>query len=628
MLRAKKVVGKFVEFFGPGVSSLSLADRATVANMAPEYGATMGFFPVDEQTLKYLKQTGRPQDKINLVEKYTRAQGLFRTEASGKDVEFSEVLSLDLSTVEPCLAGPKRPQDRVPLRSMAKDFKTCMESPAGFKGFGVEEDKRPVKSSFTYQGKPYDLHHGSVVIAAITSCTNTSNPGVMLGAALLAKKAVDKGLKVKPYIKTSLSPGSKAVTEYLRLSGLTSYLEALGFYHAGYGCMTCIGNSGELDPEVNAAILAKDIVAAAVLSGNRNFEARVHPLTRANYLASPPLVVAYALAGKIDIDFEKEPIGKDQEGRNVFLKDIWPTLDEVRAIEEKTIKGEMFTSIYKKIQEGTSSWNSLKVPEGKTFKWSDDSTYIHNPPFFQSTKETPPPVEDIDDAYCLLNLGHSITTDHISPAGDIHATSAAAKYLNARGIDKPNFNTYGSRRGNDEIMVRGTFANRRLTNKLCPNDGPQTVHIPTGQTLTVFDAAERYKKEDIPTIVLAGSEYGSGSSRDWAAKGPFLMGIKAVIAESFERIHRTNLIGMGVLPLEFLPNESATSLGLSGKERFTIKVNGGDIKPGEILDVKVQGGKSFKVKARIDTPIETTYYKHGGILQFVLRKILAESKKK
>eukprot|EP00920_Eleutheroschizon_duboscqi_P031483 GHVT01076018.1.p1 GENE.GHVT01076018.1~~GHVT01076018.1.p1 ORF type:complete len:810 (-),score=57.84 GHVT01076018.1:1470-3899(-) len=471
LLRNRGVVGKFVEFFGSGTATLPVADRATIANMAPEYGATMGFFPVDARTLQYLRQTGRPESKVALLEKYLRAAGLFNTGVEQEKIEFSDVMHLDLATVEPCLAGPKRPQDRVLLKDMSKDFKLCLSAPRGFKGFGLPEDASAKSFSFKYQSKEYDIRHGSVVIASITSCTNTSNPGVMLGAGLLAKKAVERGLIVRPYIKTSLSPGSKAVTEYFALSGLTPYFEKLGFYHAGYGCMTCIGNSGDLDPEVAETIGKHDIVAAAVLSGNRNFEGRTHPLTHANYLASPPLVVAYALAGRMDIDFEKESLGTDNNGNEVFLRDVWPTAQEISELEDKYIKGTMFTNIYKNIKEGGPQWNALPVFEGKVYPWEDASTYIHNPPFFKDITRVPVPMANIESARCLLLLGHSVTTDHISPAGNIASDSPAGRYLKSRGISKTDFNTYGARRGNDEVMTRGTFANIRLINKMCPGAG-------------------------------------------------------------------------------------------------------------------------------------------------------------
>ncbi|PHJ23199.1 aconitate hydratase acn irp, partial [Cystoisospora suis] len=572
VLRKKGVVGKFIEFYGSGVKSLTLADRATVANMAPEYGATMGFFPVDEQTLKYLRQTGRPESKISLIESYMKATSLFAGEDGGEPsspsshagVRFSDHCSLDLSQLQPCVAGPKRPQDRVPLNEVKEDFQVSLENPIGFKGFGLSSADAAKKIEISYKGKTYTLQHGSVVIAAITSCTNTSNPGVILGAGMLARNAVEKGLSVPPYIITSLSPGSRAVTEYLEKSGLQKDLEKLGFYTAGYGCMTCIGNTGDFDPEVSEAINKGDLVVAAVLSGNRNFEGRVHPLTRANYLASPPLVVAYALAGRVDFDFEKEPLGQGKDGRPVFLRDIWPTREEIAKVENEVLSASSFVRIYEHIKEGTPSWNALKVPDSvDLFQWDASSTYIHNPPFFQTMGKEASAVKNIEGAYCLLYLGDSITTDHISPAGNIAANSPAAKYLLERGIQRKDFNTYGARRGNDEIMVRGTFANIRLVNKLCPKEGPKTVHFPSGELLPVYDVALKYKQSQQPVIVIAGKEYGSGSSRDWAAKGPYLMGVRAIIAESFERIHRTNLVGMGILPLQFLEGQSAASLGLT-----------------------------------------------------------------
>nr|AZL94252.1 homoaconitase [Cardiosporidium cionae] len=564
MLRQHGVVGKFVEFFGAGVQTLSLADRATIANMAPEYGATMGFFPVDDQTLKYLIQTGRSEKHVKVMKEYLQSNNLFvnHSDPTLRTPTFSDVLHLHLDTIAPCVAGPKRPQDKVALSDIKSDFQTSLAAPVGFKGYNVPSMDET--ASFMFQDTKYELNHGSIVIASITSCTNTSNPTVLLGAALLAKKAFDKGLRVKPFIKTSLSPGSKAVTEYLQQSGLMPYLEKLGFYHAGYGCMTCIGNSGELDTEVATAIVDQDLVVTAVLSGNRNFEGRVHPLTRANYLASPPLVVAFALAGRIDHDFENDPIGTDSIGKPVYLRDIWPSSAEIAALEEVHVKGSMFIEVYKRIKEGNPSWNALPEFTSIQFPWDDASSYIHNPPFFQTMTADLPRITDIARAHCLLYLGDSITTDHISPAGNIAKGSPAALYLGKRGISRKDFNTYGSRRGNDEVMTRGTFANIRLINKMCPEAGPKTLHVPSGELMTIFDATERYKADNIPTIVIAGQEYGSGSSRDWAAKGPFLLGVKAIIAESFERIHRTNLVGMGILPLQFGEGDSATSLGITG----------------------------------------------------------------
>ncbi|CAD8108921.1 unnamed protein product [Paramecium sonneborni] len=623
MLRKRGVVGKFVEFFGPGVETLSLADRATIANMAPEYGATMGYFPIDKKTIDYLNLTGRPESKVKQIESYLREQGLFRDYKSGNDPHFSgEVLELDLASVQPSLSGPKRPHDRVPLAEMKKDWTSCLNNKVGFKGFGISEEKQADVAEFTYQGQKYSLSHGSVVIAAITSCTNTSNPESMIGAGLLAKNAVEKGLKVRPYIKTTLSPGSNVVTKYFEESGVNKYLDQLGFTTAGYGCMTCIGNTGELDNEVADAIKNKDLVAAAVLSGNRNFEARIHQQVRANYLASPPLVVAYALAGTVNIDFDTTPIGTDSNGKAVFLKDIWPTREQCSKAVEQALKPQMFRDIYSKIAQGTERWNQLKVNKTDLYQWKPESTYIHNPPFFQTTDLDPKPVQAIQNAYCLLNLGDFITTDHISPAGSISENSPAGRYLKSKGVTKKDFNTYGARRGNDEIMARGTFANTRIINKLVNKVGPQTVYVPTGEVMDVFDAADKHKKEGNQTIILAGQEYGSGSSRDWAAKGPYLQGVKCVIAQSFERIHRSNLVGMGILPLEFLKGESADTLGLTGKEQFTINVNKDNLTVGQTYTVQTTTGKKFQAKSRLDTEVEIEYYTHGGILQYVLRKLL------
>ncbi len=625
MLRDRGVVGKFVEFFGDGCNSLSLADRATVANMGPEYGATIGYFPVDEKSIHYLALTGRDPELIKGIRGYLQAQNLFRTyDGKSGDPDFSgALLELDLGKVEPSLAGPKRPHDRVDLSSMKKDFQACLTNKVGFKGYDLPAERLQDESRFSYKGKEYALRHGSVVIASITSCTNTSNPGVMLAAGLLAKNANEAGLSVAPYIKTSLSPGSGVVTKYFEAAGVQQHLEKLGFYTAGYGCMTCIGNSGELDPEVSEAITAKDLVVSAVLSGNRNFEGRVHPLTRANYLASPPLVVAYALAGRADIDFETEPIGKSANGKEVFLRDIWPSSDQVNAIIGEVLTPQMYKEVYSRISKGTPRWNEMKVSQDKTYTWKAESTYIHNPPFFQTLSKDKPTIHDITDAYCLLNLGDSITTDHISPAGKIASKSPAARYLSERNVKPVDFNTYGARRGNDEIMARGTFANTRLVNKMVKQVGPTTLHVPSRQEKPIFDAANEYQVNGQQTIILAGKEYGSGSSRDWAAKGPYLLGVKAVIAQSFERIHRSNLVGMGILPLEFLNGESADSLGLTGSEQFSIKLNGGNLKVNEVVSVTTSTGKTFQAKSRIDTEIEVEYFKNGGILHYVLRKMIA-----
>ena len=621
MLRKRGVVGKFVEFYGDGVAKLSIADRATIGNMAPEYGATCGFFSVDDQTINYMKLTGRPDDHIIMTEDYLKSQGMFRDYVNEKEPKYSgDIMHLDLNEVEPCLSGPKRPHDRVTLASMKSEFNTALTAKVGFHGFGLEESKKDSSSTFSYKGKDYTLKHGSVVISAITSCTNTSNPDVMLAAGMLAKNAYMKGLTVDPYVKTSLSPGSEVVTRYFEEAGVQEYLEKLGFATAGYGCMTCIGNSGELPPEVSEAIDKGELVAAAVLSGNRNFEGRVHPQTQANFLASPPLCVAYALAGTIDIDFETEPIGKDKDGNDVYLRDIWPSRDEVQEVVGKAVKAEMFRSNYSGITAGNDDWKSLEAGEGKLYDW-DDSSYIHNPPFFKDLPETPGEIKDIDAAYCLLNLGDSITTDHISPAGKIARDSPAARYLKDRGISEKDFNTYGSRRGNDEIMARGTFANIRLINKMASKVGPYAINVDTNEEKAVFDVAMDYASQGKDMIILAGKEYGSGSSRDWAAKGPFLQGVKAVIAESFERIHRSNLVGMGILPLQFKEGESADTLGLTGKEKFSINLNGGDLALRGEAEVTTDTGKTFTAIIRSDTDPEKAYFPNGGILQYMIRSL-------
>ncbi|XP_022699070.1 cytoplasmic aconitate hydratase-like [Varroa jacobsoni] len=586
-LRQIGVVGKFVEFFGPGVSQLSLADRATVANMCPEYGATVGFFPVDEKTIEYLKQTGRDGESVSRIQEYLRAQDMFRDYVKGRDPMFSQVVELDLSTVVPSLSGPKRPQDRVAVSVMKQDFEECLSNKVSFKGYGIASDKMRITVSFVYEGKEYTLNHGSVVLAAITSCTNTSNPSVMLGAGLLAKKAVEKGLTVKPYIKTSLSPGSGVVTYYLRESGVTPYLEKLGFNIVGYGCMTCIGNSGPLPETVTEAIEKGDLVACGILSGNRNFEGRVHPFTRANYLASPLLVVAYALAGTVSIDFETDPIGKSLDGQNVYLRDIWPSRSEIHDVEQKYVIPTMFNEVYAKIQNGSAQWQALTASEDLLYPWDERSTYIKRPPFFDAMASDLAPIRSIENAYVLANLGDSVTTDHISPAGSISRNSPAARYLASRGLAPREFNSYGSRRGNDDVMSRGTFANIRLVNKFVAKPGPRTVHIPSGEELDIFDAASRYAQSGDQLIILAGKEYGSGSSRDWAAKGPYLLGVRAVIAESYERIHRSNLIGMGIVPLQFLQGQNAESLALTGKEQFSIDLTPEALHaPRQIVQVK------------------------------------------
>ncbi|KAJ0715552.1 putative aconitate hydratase [Helianthus annuus] len=626
MLRKHGVVGKFVEFYGEGMSELSLADRATIANMSPEYGATMGFFPVDHVTLQYLKLTGRSDDTVSMIEAYLRANNLFVDYSEPQQEKvYSSYLQLDLSDVEPCISGPKRPHDRVPIKDMKVDWHLCLDNKVGFKGFAVPKEAQEKVVSFPFHGQTGELKHGSVVIAAITSCTNTSNPSVLVGAGLVAKKACELGLEVKPWVKTSLAPGSGVVTKYLLQSGLQKYLDQQGFSIVGYGCTTCIGNSGDLDESVAAAITNNDIVAAAVLSGNRNFEGRVHPLTRANYLASPPLVVAYALAGTVDIDFEKEPIGTTKEGRSVYFKDVWPSNEEIAEVVQSSVLPDMFKSTYQAITQGNPMWNKLSVPSSSLYSWDPNSTYIHEPPYFNNLTMDPPGPHGVNDAYCLLNLGDSITTDHISPAGSIHKHSPAAKYLLDRGVDRRDFNSYGSRRGNDQVMARGTFANIRIVNKLLNGEvGPKTIHIPTGDKLSVFDGAMRYKEAGYDTIVLAGAEYGSGSSRDWAAKGPMLLGVKAVIAKSFERIHRSNLVGMGILPLCFKAGQDADTLGLTGLERYTIDLpsKASDIKPGQDVTVTTDSGKSFMCTVRFDTQVELTYFDHGGILPYVIRNLI------
>lgn len=618
-LRKHGVVGKFVEFFGEGVNSLSIADRATLSNMAPEYGATMGFFPVDDVTLGYLRQTGRDASVIQRVEKYLKAQNMFHV--PGTEASYTELLELDLGTVVPSLAGPKRPHDRVALSDMKQDFLDCMSNPRGFKGFGIPKEQHDKTVQVEYEGKEYTLDHGSVVIAAITSCTNTSNPSVMLGAGILAKKAVEAGLDVKPYIKTSLSPGSGVVSRYLAESGLQKYLDQIGFNVVGFGCMTCIGNSGELPEPIHDAVQKHELGVASVLSGNRNFEARVHPLTVANYLASPLLVVAYALAGNVKVDFDKEPIGISKDGKEVYLKDIWPQPEEISNYIQQYILPGMFTEVYNNIKNGNDKWNSLEVPEGDLYEWDPKSTYIHNPPFFSDMDREPSPLSSIKNAYCLLNLGDSTTTDHISPAGAIARSSPAAKYLMERDIKPRDFNTYGSRRGNDEVMARGTFANVRLYNKMAGKNGPYAVHVPSGEVMSVFDAAMKYKEAGDDVVVFGGAEYGTGSSRDWAAKGPYLQGVKAVIAVSFERIHRSNLVGMGIVPLQFKDGENTESLNITGKEKFSIDLPK-DLKPGQDIVLKIDDGREFTTTLRFDTEVELTYFKHGGILRYVLRNLL------
>ncbi|TAM81957.1 MAG: aconitate hydratase AcnA [Acidobacteria bacterium] len=629
MLRARGVVDKFVEFFGDGLAQMALPDRATIGNMSPEYGATMGFFPVDAETLRYLRQTGRTDEEVDRVERYSKEQGIFRA-AGAPDPEFSDTLELELETVEPSLAGPKRPQDRIALSDMKSAFHKALTTPAKERGLGVSAEAVGASANVGFNGTRAKIGHGAVVIAAITSCTNTSNPSVMLAAGLLAKKAVERGLSVPPYVKTSLAPGSKVVTEYLKAAGLLEPLEKIRFDLVGYGCTTCIGNSGPLPPEVSRVVKENDLVAAAVLSGNRNFEGRIHPQVRANYLTSPPLVVAYALAGTVDIDLPNEPLGNDSAGRPVYLREIWPTREEIVDAMSRGIRPEMFREVYGNVWDGNLTWNNIPVAGGALYPWSEKSTYIQEPPFFTDLTVEVPPVADIRGARVLALLGDSITTDHISPAGDIPEDGPAGRFLMAHGLTKRDFNSFGSRRGNDRVMVRGTFANIRLRNQLVAGkEGGYTVHLPEHEQMSIFDAATRYKQEGIPLLVLAGKEYGSGSSRDWAAKGTLLLGVKAVLAESYERIHRGNLVGMGVLPLQFLPGQNATSLGLTGEEVFDITGLGEHIQPRSEISVTAvgPGGKptSFKAIARLDSEVEVTYYRNGGILPTVLRNFLRET---
>ncbi|CAH0698346.1 unnamed protein product [Spodoptera exigua] len=622
-LRSLGVVGKFVEFYGPGVSALSIADRATVANMCPEFGATVAHFPVDERSLQYLCQTNRSKEKIAIIEAYLRATKQFRDYNNpAQDPIFSEVVELDLSTVVTSVSGPKRPQDRVSVSVMKKDFQDCLTNKVGFKGYGLSPANLSASGSFSYSdGKTYTITHGSVIIAAITSCTNTSNPSVMLGAGLLAKKAVENGLSVLPYIKTSLSPGSGVVTYYLRESGVVPYLEKLGFNIVGYGCMTCIGNSGPIDDNIANTIEKNELVCCGVLSGNRNFEGRIHPNTRANYLASPLLVIAYALAGTVDIDFETQPLGTRADGSPVYLREIWPTRAEIQEVENKHVIPGMFKEVYAKIELGSPSWQALDVPQGKLYGWDPNSTYIKKPPFFDGMTRDLKPRQGVKNARCLLLLGDSVTTDHISPAGSIARNSPAARFLADRGLTPREFNSYGSRRGNDAVMSRGTFANIRIVNKMAPAPGPKTTHHPSGDLMDIFDAADRYASENVPLIAVVGKDYGSGSSRDWAAKGPYLLGIRAVIAESFERIHRSNLVGMGIIPLQFMEGENAETFGLNGSEIFNIELPE-NITPGQIISVQVDNGKTFQVKVRFDTEVDLTYFKNGGILNYMIRKML------
>jgi aconitate hydratase len=631
LLRDKGVVGKFVEFFGDGLDHLPLADRATIGNMAPEFGSTCGIFPIDDETLNYLRLSGRSAERVALVEAYAKAQGLFRTKGQADPV-YTDTLSLDLGTVVPTLAGPRRPHDKVALTHEGAGFKKILpellaQAKKKPKGATVTPEELASSVPTSLDGASFDLGNGSVVIAAITSCTNTSNPYVMLGAGLLARNAVAKGLSVKPWVKTSLAPGSKVVTQYLTQAGVLPSLEQLRFNVVGYGCTTCIGNSGPLPDPISKAIGDGELVAVSVLSGNRNFEGRVSPDVRANYLASPPLVVAYALAGRIDIDFASEPLGKDGEGNDVFLKDIWPSPKEVASVVRQNVTSEMFQQEYAQVFQGDERWRALPVPAGDRFAWDASSTYVRKPTFFENLSATPTPLADIKDARVLATLGDSVTTDHISPAGNIAKTSPAAKYLTDHGVLPRDFNQYGARRGNHEVMMRGTFANVRLRNGLVPGvEGSFTRYLPTNEQTTIFEASEKYQATKTPLLVLAGKEYGSGSSRDWAAKGTYMLGIRAVLAESYERIHRSNLIGMGVLPLQFLEGESKESLGLTGEETYSVLGIANGLAPGKLLSVEATGAdgsvKRFQARARIDTAVELSYYQHGGILQFVLRQLL------
>jgi aconitate hydratase len=627
ILRKAGVVGKFVEFFGAGLSNIKLADRATIGNMAPEYGATMGFFPVDEETLRYLRTTGRSDANVQLVERYTKEQGLFRTDQTPTP-KFSQQLSLDLGTVEPSLAGPKRPQDRVPLKSMQESFRRSLRAPVNERGFALSEADMGRKATVANNGSSSEIGHGAVVIAAITSCTNTSNPSVMLGAGLLAKKAVAKGLHVKPHVKTSLAPGSRVVTDYLERAGTTEALDALGFNTVGYGCTTCIGNSGPLPDAVANAVTKADLVAAAVLSGNRNFEGRINPLVKANYLASPPLVVAYALAGTTDIDLTTEPLGQGKDGQPVFLKDIWPTQKEVNDAIDQAVRPEMFRARYSGVFQSNERWNKIDVAGSDLYPWNPDSTYIQEPPFLVDLQHKPDPIQPIVGARVLAALGDSVTTDHISPAGSIAAKGPAGQYLIAHGVQPVDFNSYGARRGNDRVMTRGTFANIRIRNLLAPGtEGGVTRHLPDGAAMSIYDAAMKYKEEGVPLVVLAGAEYGTGSSRDWAAKGTLLLGVRVVIAVSYERIHRSNLVGMGILPLQFADGQTWQSVGLTGEEVFEVLGLDDNVKPRSQLTVRATapGGKvtEFSATVRIDSPVEVDYYRNGGILQTVLRKLAA-----
>jgi len=627
MLRKKGVVGKIVEYFGEGISGLSLPDRATIGNMSPEYGATMGFFPVDDETIKYLKLTGRSDDQITTIETYCKEQGLFWKKGSPEPC-YSDVAELDMSKVEPCLAGPKRPQDRVFLRDVKNSFLNSLTASTAERGFGLKQEDIAKTVKVHKNGTSFNLHNGSIAIAAITSCTNTSNPSVLIAAGLLAKKAVETyGLKSKPWVKTSLAPGSQVVMDYLKEAELVDALEELHFNLVGFGCTTCIGNSGPLDETISSAIEKEKLVAASVLSGNRNFEGRINPHTKASYLASPPLVIAYALAGRIDFDPLTEPIDYSKDGKPVFLRDLWPSQSEIKASMNKSVKPQMYHARYARVFDGNEEWKRLKVPEGNSYEWSPSSSYIQEPPFFKDLTIIPPKVEDISNARVLALLGDSVTTDHISPAGSIPVDSPAGSYLMEHGVMRKDFNSYGARRGNHEVMIRGTFANIRLKNSLVPgSEGAWSIHLPDDKKMWLYDAAMKYQAEKVPLLVIAGKEYGSGSSRDWAAKGTLLLGIRAVIAESYERIHRSNLVGLGVLPLQFKEGENASSLGLTGREVYSISGISGGLTPHKELTVTAVGAdknmKKFTVLARLDSRVDVEYYLNGGILNTVLRQML------
>ncbi|MEE8434321.1 MAG: aconitate hydratase AcnA, partial [bacterium] len=628
MLRELGVVGKFVEYCGPGLRHLSLADRATLANMAPEYGATMGFCPVDEQTLDYLRITGREAGQLDLIERYLKEQGLFAGE-NAPTPEFTETVTVDMSTVGANLAGPKRPQDRVALGEMKSRFRQSLAAPIGQRGFNLSGEDLHKTARLDLGGDAAEIGQGAVVIASITSCTNTSNPAVLLGAGLVAKKAVERGLKVPPHVKTSLAPGSRVVTDYLEAAEVLPHLEQLGFHVVAYGCTTCIGNSGPVIEAVGEAVLREDLVAAAVLSGNRNFEGRVNPVVKANYLASPPLVVAYALAGTVDIDLETEPVGTGKDGAPVYLKDIWPTSAEIQQLIASAVRPEMFKKRYANVIEGNPLWNDIPVTGGQLYQWDESSTYIHEPPYFDGLKLQPDSVGDIQGARVLALLGDSVTTDHISPAGAIATDGAAGRYLLGRDVSQNQFNSFGSRRGNDRVMTRGTFGNIRIKNLLTPGtEGSWTRHLPSGEKMGIYEAAKRYEAEGVPLIVIGGKEYGMGSSRDWAAKGTFLLGVRAVLVESIERIHRSNLVGMGVLPLQFNEGENMAAHGLTGEELFSLEGISDDMAPGQQITVVATKGDGtevrFGVKSRIDTSVEVDYYRNGGILQTVLRQMVAE----